>query len=128
MLEKRELSSEELKELHKIDFMVVLAVIALVAVHVMTVYYISSESQRTKADYEKITEVLEANPLAKYRLVLKQSQSLLRFIALPSVVLGAYIFLRKRIKLEYLQMVVYPIFIATALNVVNDLALLIGNF
>jgi len=127
MNQKRELNKEQKKELRKIDILVAFTVIAFVLVHAITVFAVSYETERTKADYDTISEVFEANPVVKWLSLLKGTNYMLRSLVLPGFLIASYVLFRRYVSLLRLQMIVYSIFTMAMLNVINDVTLLIAN-
>jgi hypothetical protein len=119
-------TDEQLRAVKFADFLVVLATILIITTHFTTVFYVSHQSEVTKADYDKVVEVHETNPLAKQLLLHRGLQYIFSLIVIPSMIFTLYWVFRRTARYHVILFSSYLVFYITLFNLNNDIAMLLG--
>lgn len=122
-----------MKELTKLDIMIALTVVFVMAVRIFTLIFMAKTAALTGAEIEQVMTIYESNPMAKYFLSLEQMKYAFNFIVLPGLVIATYLYFRKRttkgkMDIDSLSYFTYLFFCVMLINFLNDCAALAGRF
>lgn len=115
-----------MNHLRMLDILVGFTIFLVLGTHLLTVAAINATSVSTGADYETIVKVVEANPLAKYAFLNKQTGIVFKVVLSPALVFALYFYMRKKVTIDVLTYYVYTLFFISLINFNNDLGSLIG--
>jgi len=119
-------------ELRYCDIIVGITFVLMLVARITTLFYISMVATETGADIESIITLYEASPLHKLLLNLTQSLLILQIFIIPTLALTIYLLFRRRLKtaklnIETLWFFITFIFFVILMDILNNLALLLGR-
>lgn len=97
-----------------------------------TAFVIMDTAEITEADIDKVIEVFEANPIAKYVISLRQFGMIVQLIMIPALTMAGYFYFRRKVKQEKLSAEVLQFFVAYGffaflINAINDAAVFLAT-
>ncbi len=110
----------------KYDIMIVVSIILIIATHTITVYTFSATQQLTKADYESIVKVKEANPVAGLIMQMKNLRFIFTYVLIPAFVWASYWAVRRKKDIHYISFTANFFLMVAILNILNDFPYLLG--
>lgn len=114
------------------DIMVTIAIFLMLSTRIITVLYLMSISSVSGQDIKDVAVSYEANPVVRWFISLKNVGMMLNLLVIPAFIIALYIMFKRSVlhhrwSIENLTFFANFMVILFAMNIINDLTVLIGG-
>ncbi len=111
------------------DYLVIFAAVLMIATHFITTLIVAHMTPPTftAEQADMVIEIFEFAPLAKWALRTEQLAAIGDLILTPAIIIGTYMFVRRRSDAAGREGVAVSFFFVAIVNFLNDAAILMGS-
>ena len=119
------------RELLHCDIISIVVLILLIALRVLSVYFLHTTAELSQTNVESIIKVMEANPVTNLILMLGNIGYIIQFVVIPAAYCTVYLYFRKKtinkkFSIDVLSLFTNFGFFALVMNIINDVTVLLG--